>query len=261
MQKPRKIRVDQAMLEQGIATSIERAQALIMAGEISVAGNRINSGAELIEKDQEVLKREESRFVSRGGIKLDFALSKFEIDVTGKVCADVGAATGGFSDAFLQRGALKVFAVDVGYGDLHWKVRSNERVVPIERTNARYLEKLPEQVSLIAVDVSFISVTQLLANFKNWLSSDGEIVVLVKPQFEAEKDQVGEGGIITDPEVHRSVLHRVIDSCNQQGFSVKGLIKSPIQGTYGNVEFLLYLAINPQSNQLDLTAMIDQVIK
>lgn len=248
------------MVEQQLALSLDRARALILAGEVFLGHERVDSGARQVASDSIVTVRGVDRFVSRGGFKLEHALATFEIPVEGRICADVGAATGGFSDAMLQRGAARVYAVDVGYGDLHWKVRSDARSVPIERTNARYLESLPEPVSLIAVDVSFISVTLLLDNLVRWFSGSGDLVVLVKPQFEAGQKEVSEGeGIVTDPEVHRRVLTEALDAAEKRSLRVRGLIRSPIQGMHGNIEFLLWLdnrAGEGQGDPVDLIAAV-----
>lgn len=232
-------------MEQGIAPGIERAQALILAGEVSIAGERVTKAGTLVPSDALIETREHSKFVSRAGIKLAGALTQFLISVQGRTCADVGAATGGFSDALLQHGAERVYAVDVGYGDLHWKVRSNPRVTPIERTNARYLEALPEPVSLVAIDVSFISVTLILPAVQKWLTDAAEIIVLIKPQFEADRDEVASGGVIQDPSVHQRVIERVLDWCESHALSPRGLIASPIEGVHGNREFLLWLTNVP----------------
>jgi 23S rRNA (cytidine1920-2'-O)/16S rRNA (cytidine1409-2'-O)-methyltransferase len=241
LKKNKKIRIDALLMELGIAPTIERAQALILAGEIKVQGVPINSGAQLVSLDCEIESKESARFVSRAGLKLSHALENFQINPHGKICADVGAATGGFSDVLLQANAARVYAVDVGYGDLHWKVRSDSRLIPIERTNARYLEELPERVSFIAVDVSFISLKTLLPVFTKWISLPATFVLLIKPQFEAASNLVGEGGVITDPLIHREVLQTVLLSAQEYGYTLRGLIPSPILGKFGNKEFLAWL--------------------
>jgi 23S rRNA (cytidine1920-2'-O)/16S rRNA (cytidine1409-2'-O)-methyltransferase len=188
------------------------------------------------------------RFVSRGGEKLDAALEAFPIEVKGRICADVGASTGGFTDCLLQRGAEKVYAIDVGKGILHWKLRNYARVVVMEETNARHVESLPETVSLVTVDASFISLKILLPVVKNWFPPDGqgEVVALIKPQFEAGKKDVARGdGVIRDPEIHRQVLLDVLSFAQESGFGLRGLIKSPLLGPKGNAEFLVWLDLAP----------------
>jgi 23S rRNA (cytidine1920-2'-O)/16S rRNA (cytidine1409-2'-O)-methyltransferase len=260
MKKNKPVRIDYLMVERGQATSLDRARALILAGEVFVSHERIDSGARTVSPDTEVVVRGGIQFVSRGGLKLEEALKTFSLDVRDQVCADVGAATGGFSDALLQRGAARVYAVDVGYGDLHWKVRSDPRVTPIERTNARYLEILPERVSLVAVDVSFISVALLFDNFGKWLVVGGDLVVLVKPQFEAVQEEVNQGqGIVTDTEVHRRVLSQVMADAIRTGFLVGGLIRSPILGVHGNAEFLLWLKNGGEARGCDPNQLISSL--
>ena len=215
MAKVKKIRLDRYLVEQGMIESLDRALPLVMAGLVSVNGECASSIAMQVQPDAKIILKEINQFVSRGGIKLDFALESFDIVVQGRLCADVGAATGGFSDALLQRGAEKVYAVDVGYGDLHWKVRSDSRVIPIERTNARYLEALPESVGLVAIDASFISLSLLIPAVVQWIDPVADLVLLVKPQFEAKQNEVGEGGIIHDSEIHCEVVRQVAKCCLQ----------------------------------------------
>jgi 23S rRNA (cytidine1920-2'-O)/16S rRNA (cytidine1409-2'-O)-methyltransferase len=208
------------------------------------------------------------RFVSRGGEKLDAALEAFAFDVTGWVCADVGSSTGGFTDCLLQRGAAKVYAIDVGKGILHWKLRNDPRVVVMEETNARFVESLPEHVSLVTVDASFISLKILLPVIRKWFSSGfrgegmgdrGEIIALIKPQFEAGKKDVARGdGVIRDPEIHRQVLTDVLSFAGQEGFAIQGLIKSPLLGPKGNAEFLVWL--NFGSTNSSVEEFVDKVV-
>ena len=216
------------------------------------------------------------RFVSRGGEKLDAALDAFQLDVNGVVCADVGASTGGFTDCLLQRGAAKVYAIDVGKGILHWKLRNDPRVVVMEETNARFVESLPEQVSLVTVDASFISLKILLPVIKRWfaiflLSSflhrktkeeRKDVIALIKPQFEAGRKDVSRGdGVIRDPEIHRQVLLDVLGFAQQGGFYVRGLIKSPLLGPKGNAEFLAWLSQESTGQEGDeLSPMIERVL-
>lgn len=249
-----KVRLDVLLVERGLAESRAKAQALIMAGQVRVAGQTTLKPATAISADAVLTVDSGPRFVSRGGEKLEGALDAFAFDVTGLTCADVGSSTGGFTDCLLQRGATKVYAIDVGKGILHWKLRNDPRVVVMEETNARFIESLPEQVSLVTVDASFISLKILLPTIKKWFlhlsSFDGgktkeersDVIALIKPQFEAGKKDVSRGdGVIRDPEIHRQVLTDVLTYAQQDGFAVQGLIKSPLVGPKGNAEFLVWL--------------------
>jgi 23S rRNA (cytidine1920-2'-O)/16S rRNA (cytidine1409-2'-O)-methyltransferase len=199
------------------------------------------------------------RFVSRGGEKLDAALTAFDVSVQGKICADVGASTGGFTDCLLQHGAGKVYAIDVGYGQIDYGLRQDSRVVVMERTNARYVESLPERVEIVTVDASFISLRLLLPVIKGWLADEASVITLIKPQFEAGKQDVGKGGVVRSAEIHRRVLHEVLNAAQADSFDVAGLIRSPLKGPAGNVEFLAWLRYpkmgDPQNLSLD--TMID----
>ena len=236
------MRIDNLLLERGLVVSRAKAQALVMAGDVRVDGQVILKSSDLVDPDMQIEVREKPRYVSRGGEKLEAALEKFSIDANGKVCADVGASTGGFTDCLLQRGAARVFAVDVGKGVLHWKLRNDARVVAMEQTNARYLESLPEKIDLAVVDASFISLKILLPVIMKWTKAGGLIVCLVKPQFEAGRKEAGRGeGVIRKPEIHRQVLVEIIEFAGGLGLGVLGLMRSPIKGPKGNVEFLLEL--------------------
>ncbi len=196
-----------------------------------------------VASEAEVTLQARPRFASRGGGKLEAALARFEMDVSGVVAADVGASTGGFTDCLLQRGARRVYAIDVGYGQLDWQLRNDPRVVVMERTNARYLERLPEPVSLVTADVSFISLRLILPRAVGWLASGprgepGQVVALIKPQFEAGRREVGKGGVVRDPVVHRRVLDNVLEAAAELGLGLRGLMPSPLRGPAGNVEFL-----------------------
>jgi 23S rRNA (cytidine1920-2'-O)/16S rRNA (cytidine1409-2'-O)-methyltransferase len=236
-----KIRLDRLLVERKLADSREKAQALIMAGEVLLNGQKAAKPGQMAAEDAvlEVLAR--PPYVSRGGFKLAAALDGFHIDVENRVCMDVGSSTGGFTDVLLQRGAARVHAVDVGSGQLDWKIRNDPRVVVHEGINARELafEQIGEQVALITMDVSFISVTLILPAVTPLLRPGGEMVILVKPQFEAGRGQVGKGGIVRDPEVHRAACERVETAVKQAGFRT-ALMDSPIRGAEGNKEFLLY---------------------
>lgn len=229
-------------MARGLVESRSQARALIMAGAVRVGGRVIDKpGMPLPEGALEIAGG--GRFVSRGGEKLQRALDRFPLDPAGAVCADLGASTGGFTDCLLQAGAARVYAVDVGRGQLHWKLRQDERVVVIERQNARYLESLPEPVALVVADLSFISLALILPTMRRLLAPAGEAVTLVKPQFEAGREAVGKGGVVRDPATHRAVLHRFLDDARREGFLTLGLIPSPLRGPAGNVEFLAHLRL------------------
>jgi 23S rRNA (cytidine1920-2'-O)/16S rRNA (cytidine1409-2'-O)-methyltransferase len=240
-------RLDTRLHEQGLAPSREQARRLIMAGEVRVNGQLVDKPAALVADEATIELRARPRFVSRGGDKLEAALARFDIPVTGLVCADLGASTGGFTDVLLQRGAARVYAIDVGHGILDYRLRTDPRVVVLERTNARYLEQLPEPVSFVCIDASFISLRLLLPVARGWLAPDGagNLVALVKPQFEAGRQQVGKGGIVKDPAVHRQVLAGLLAWAPEQGLFPAGLMASPILGAEGNREFLLWLRPSP----------------
>ena len=228
-------------MQRGLAESRKQAQSLIGAGQVLVNGSVGDKAGRLVPATATLLLRGRLPYVSRGGHKLAAALDGFELDVAGWVAADIGASTGGFTDCLLQRGAVKIYAIDVGYGQLAWKLRQDPRVVVLERTNVRYLEGLPEAVNLATVDVSFIGLELVLPVAQRLLAPAGRIVALVKPQFEAGRRQVGKGGVVRDPAIHREVLSRVIDWASGHGLHAKGLVPSPITGPKGNVEFLLHL--------------------
>ena len=266
-----KTRLDVLLVERGFAESRAKAQALIMAGQVRVAGQVTLKPATAVLDDAVLTVDSGPRFVSRGGEKLDAALEAFKIDVSSWVCADVGASTGGFTDCLLQRGAAKVYAIDVGKGILHWKLRNDPRVVVMEETNARYIESLPEQVSLVTVDASFISLKILLPVVKKWflpLSLDEgktkeerrDVVALIKPQFEAGKKDVSRGdGVIRDPEIHKQVLLDVLGFAQKEGFQIQGLIKSPLLGPKGNAEFLVWLG--EEAVKADISELVDKVLE
>jgi len=243
----RKERLDTLLVGRGLAPNLAEARALIMAGDVRVAGQRATKAGAQVPADAEVELQEAPPYASRGGYKLAAALDAFELDVDGRICADVGACTGGFTDVLLQRGAARVYAIDVGYGLLAWKLRQDERVVVLERTNVRHLEVLPEPVSFVAVDVSFISLRLVLPVVRRWLASAGpggtagDVIALIKPQFEAARESVGKGGVIRDSAVHRQVLGELLSWAKEEGLSPAGLIRSPIEGASGNVEFLVWL--------------------
>lgn len=240
----KKIRLDVAVFEQGYAPSREKAKAIIMAGLVYVNNQKVDkAGTEIKEDDVLEVRGSTLKYVSRGGLKLEKAMQEFPIDLNGKICMDVGASTGGFTDCMLMNGAVKVYSIDVGYGQLAWKLRCDERVVNLERTNFRYVtnEEVKDKIDFSSVDVSFISLKHILPNLNNLLADNGQAVCLIKPQFEAGKDKVGKKGVVREKSVHLEVVRNVIDMAVNNGFSVKGLQFSPIKGPEGNIEYLIFL--------------------
>lgn len=258
-----KQRIDILMVEQELATSRTEAQRLLMAGQVTADGQLVTKpGMQVSIHAQIDIANRKARlpYASRGGLKLEAALDAFGISVQGLVAADVGASTGGFTDCLLQRGARRVYAIDVGYGQLAWPLRQDERVVVMERTNARYLECLPEPIHVATADVSFISLTLILPRIRDWLTSDGIVLPLIKPQFEAGKEHVGKGGVVRDPEVHREVLQRILTWAAQNGLQPQGVIRSPITGPAGNVEFLALLHKGPSTSTFDVHSAVEAVL-
>jgi len=241
----KKIRLDLLLVERGLVENRSQAQRLIMAGQVRLEGQLASKPGIMVAPEAEIALTSNPRFVSRGGEKLDTALKSFKVDVNDLVCADVGASTGGFCDCLLQHGAAKVYAIDVGKGILHWKLRNDARVVVMEKTNARYVQSLHEPVGLATVDASFISLKILLPVIKKWCSSSGEgIIALIKPQFEAGRLDVTRGrGVIRDTVIHRQVLMEVLTFGQKEGLNPRGLIRSPILGPKGNVEFLAWFTL------------------
>ncbi|NJL92242.1 MAG: TlyA family RNA methyltransferase [Anaerolineae bacterium] len=239
---PTKQRLDSLVFERQLAPSRELARRYIMAGEVRVNGQVVDKPGTLVAADADVSVEGQARFVSRGGEKLAAALEAFGVVVDGQVCADVGASTGGFTDCLLQYGASKVYAIDVGYGQLAHKLRIDPRVAVLERTNARNLAALPETVDVVVMDVSFISLRLLFPAMRSWLKPQANVVPLIKPQFEAGREDVGKGGVVKDPAVHRRVLLEVLTAAQSWDLQAHGLIRSPIQGAKeGNTEFLAWL--------------------
>lgn len=239
-----KKRLDIALFEQGFAESREKAKALIMSGIVYVNDQKeIKAGRDIKSDDKIEVRGNTLKYVSRGGLKLEKAMESFPIDLNGKLCMDIGASTGGFTDCMLQNGAIKVYSIDVGYGQLAWKLRSDERVVNLERTNFRYVthEQIPEDIDFASVDVSFISLRLILPVMYNLLKENGEAVCLIKPQFEAGRENVGKKGVVRDPEVHENVIKTIAEFANSQSFEVSGLEHSPVKGPEGNIEYLMYL--------------------
>lgn len=254
-------RLDQRMVEEGLVESRERAKGLILAGQVRVGGRRMDKAGALVDPDAPVeVVGPDHPFVSRGGVKLQGALDTFMIQVRGKICLDVGAGTGGFTDCLLQAGAARVYAVDVGYGQFHARLRGDPRVVLLERINIRYLTRklLPELASLVVIDVAFISLTFVLPVILRFLTPQGEVVALIKPQFEVGKGEVGKGGVVRDPEKHRRVIRRVAEAAIRLGMVVRGLSLSPIPGPRGNREFFIHLA--KDGINLDMTRRLEEVV-
>jgi len=240
MAESRKERLDLLLVERGLADSRQQAQRLILAGQVTVDERPVDKPGIRVPVAARLAVAGSLPYVSRGGFKLAAALDAFGLDVNGWIAADVGASTGGFTDCLLQRGAVRVYAIDVGYGQLAWKLQQDPRVVVMDRTNARYLERLPEAVDLVTVDVSFISLRLILPTVSGWLRAGGRIVALIKPQFEAGRAQVGKGGVVRDPAVHRAVLEELAGWAEARGLGLLGLIRSPVTGPAGNVEFLAH---------------------
>lgn len=240
-----KQRLDVALFELGYTESREKARALIMAGQVYVNGQKsLKAGDNIKPSDKIEVRGEKMPFVSRGGYKLDKAMKSFPITLENKICMDVGASTGGFTDCMLINGAVKVYAIDVGYGQLAWKLRSDERVVNLERTNFRYVtsEQVPDEIDFSSVDVSFISLKLILPVLYSLLSDEGEAVCLVKPQFEAGRDKIGKKGVVRDKAVHLEVIENCISYARDNSFYVKGLDFSPVKGPEGNIEYLMYIS-------------------
>jgi 23S rRNA (cytidine1920-2'-O)/16S rRNA (cytidine1409-2'-O)-methyltransferase len=239
-----RIRLDELLVRRGLAPSRQQARALVLAGRVAVPGvGHVKPGLAVAESTP-IEVAAAPTFVSRGGLKLAHALDRFTVGVEGRVCADIGASTGGFTDCLLQRGAAKVFAIDVGYGQLDWRLRTDPRVVVMERTNARYLERLAEPVDLVVIDASFISLRMLLPTAERIAAPAADVIALVKPQFEAGKERVGKGGVVRDPTVHRDVLRSLADWTRERGLALVGMTASPIRGPAGNVEFLAHLVLD-----------------
>ncbi len=236
-----RLRLDFLLVERGLVDSREKARALILAGQVFVDGQKLDKAGHAVSPEARIELLDSPRYVGRGGLKLEAALDHFGIQVAGKICLDIGSSTGGFTDCLLQRGAARVHAIDVGTGQLDWKLRNDPRVTVREQVNARYLTRaeVPEPIDLAVCDVSFISITMILPALGNLLAKDAEMVILVKPQFELERGQVGKGGIIREPALHRQACQRVEAAVHRLGFETS-MIPSPLLGAEGNQEFLLY---------------------
>ena len=249
-----KERLDVLLVSQGLAASREKAKAIIMSGNVLVNGQREDKAGTMIDVKAEItVKGGQLKYVSRGGLKLEKAMSHFVLTLEGKVCMDVGASTGGFTDCMLQNGAVKVYSVDVGHGQLDWKLRNDPRVVCMEKTNIRYVtpEQIEEPAAFVSIDVSFISLTKVLPPVRELMTEDGEIVCLIKPQFEAGREKVGKKGVVRDPKVHEEVIEKVIDFAATVGLESRELEFSPIKGPEGNIEYLLHLLKRPDAASVE----------
>ena len=260
MEKQKKQRLDVLLVEKGLAPSREKAKAIIMAGIVYVDGNKEDKAGTTFPENAVIeVKGKTLPYVSRGGLKLEKAMQKFPITLSGKVCMDVGSSTGGFTDCMLQNGATKVYAIDVGHGQLAWKLRNDERVVCMEKTNIRYVvpEDIDELAAFSSIDVSFISLTKVLLPVKNLLTEDGQVVCLIKPQFEAGREKVGKKGVVRDRAVHEEVIRMVMDYASSIDFYPLALDFSPVKGPEGNIEYLLFLSKNKQDQEIVDDSSID----
>lgn len=262
-----KERLDMLLVQQGYATSREKAKAIIMAGQVYVDGQKEDKAGSMFKEEAKIEVRGNTlKYVSRGGLKLEKAMSHFAVTLEGKVCMDVGASTGGFTDCMLQNGAVKVYSVDVGHGQLDWKLRNDPRVVCMEKTNIRYVtpEDIGEPVDFSSIDVSFISLTKVLEPIRRYLKADGEIVALIKPQFEAGREKVGKKGVVREKSTHHEVIEKVAGYANAIGFEVLNINFSPIKGPEGNIEYLLHLRKcegDPPAIGVDLVTVVDKAFK
>lgn len=259
-----KERIDVLLVENGFFDSREKARRNIMAGLVFVDNQRVDKPGEKVKRDAQItVKGQAIPYVSRGGLKLEKAIKEFNINLQGKVAIDVGASTGGFTDCMLKNGASKVFSVDVGYGQMAWEIRNDPRVVCMERTNIRYVKKedIGTLVDFVSIDVSFISLKLVLPVVKELLNENGEVVCLIKPQFEAGREKVGKKGVVRDKEVHIEVISSVLDFANSIGFSTKALTFSPIKGPEGNIEYLAYLDMKNVENKLNEKTIYEVVEK
>ncbi|MCU7653070.1 TlyA family RNA methyltransferase [Acutalibacter sp. LFL-21] len=259
-----KKRLDILVTERGLAESREKAKTLIMAGQVYVDGQKADKPGDTFSEDAAVEVRGKGLpYVSRGGLKLEKAMREFGLQLQGRTCMDIGASTGGFTDCMLQNGAQRVYSVDVGYGQLAWSLRTDPRVVNLERTNARYLtrEQVPEEIDFFSVDVSFISLTLILPAVRPLLAEHGQAVCLIKPQFEAGREKVGKKGVVRDKAVHEEVIEKIRSFALENGFSVLGLTFSPVKGPEGNIEYLIYLERSEAPSQGEQVPSAQQVVE
>lgn len=258
-----KERLDILLVNNGLATSREKAKAIIMSGCVYVDGQKEDkSGSKFDEKASIEVRGNTLPYVSRGGLKLEKAIKNFDVSLSGKICMDVGSSTGGFTDCMLQNGAVKVYAVDVGFGQLDWKLRNDSRVVCMEKTNIRYVEPkdIEDVIEFVSVDVSFISLTKVLKSVKNLISETGNIVCLIKPQFEAGREKVGKHGVVKEPSIHLEVINMVIEYAISIGFEVVNLDFSPVKGPEGNIEYLLHLVNHTDGIYQEIPFKVEQVV-
>ncbi|GFZ30457.1 TlyA family rRNA (cytidine-2'-O)-methyltransferase [Clostridium zeae] len=260
----KKERLDILLVEKGFFQSRERAKTSIMAGNVFIDGRRVDKSGEKVKVEAEiVVKGNDIPYVSRGGFKLEKAIKSFDIELKDKVCLDIGASTGGFTDCMLQNGSKKVYAIDVGYGQFAWKLRTDERVVCMERTNVRYVteDQLAEKADFASIDVSFISLTKVTPAVVNLLQEQGEVVALIKPQFEAGREKVGKKGVVRDPETHKEVIKKIVGFILSLNLSIKGLDFSPIKGPEGNIEYLVYFTKAQYEADFNIDERIDKVVQ
>ena len=256
-----KTRLDVYLTEHGFAQSRERAKSIIMSGHVFVNNQRSDKAGDIVPEGALVeVRGGELKYVSRGGLKLEKAVSEFSLDLKDKICMDVGASTGGFTDCMLQNGASKVYSVDVGYGQLAWKLRSDKRVINMERTNIRYVtdEQVPDKLDFASIDVAFISLKLVLPVVKSLLSDSGTGVALIKPQFEAGREKVGKKVVVRDPAVHAEVIQNVLDFTRELGLKISAVTFSPIRGPEGNIEYLMYFSKNGEDNEIDVEGIVIQ---
>lgn len=260
----KKERLDLLLVEKGIINSRERAKACIMEGKVYVDGQKVDKAGEKVSYNASIEYRGDTlKYVSRGGLKLEKAMNSYNISLEGKVCMDIGASTGGFTDCMLQNGASKVFSVDVGYGQFAWKLRTDERVVCMERTNIRYVtpEDIGEKLDFASIDVSFISLKKIMPATLNLLKEDGEVVALIKPQFEAGREKVGKKGVVREISTHKEVVYGIIDFLIEEDLNVLGVGYSPIKGPEGNREYLVYFTKNKNKESTFVRDDIDKVVE
>jgi len=260
-----KERLDVLLVKTGLAESREKAKAIIMAGNVFIKGQREDKAGTVFEENgiEIEIKGSTLKFVSRGGLKLDKAVSVFKIDVEDKICMDIGASTGGFTDCMLQSGARKVYAIDVGHGQLAWKLRQDNRVVCMEKTNFRYMtkDKISDVIEFAATDVSFISLTKILPAAYDLLQEDAYMVCLIKPQFEAGREHVGKKGVVRDSKIHEEVIEKIVCFCLDHNFKILGMDYSPVKGPEGNIEYLLYIQKCKENESKDFKLEIEELVK
>lgn len=256
-----KQRLDNYLVENGFVETRSKAQSLIMAGEVYIDNQKASKAGEQIKGTEKIEVRSKGlKYVSRGGLKLEKAIKSFPISLSGKICMDIGASTGGFTDCMLQNGAVKVYSIDVGYGQLAWKLRTDERVVNLERTNFRHVtnEQVTDAIDFFSVDVSFISLKLILPPAFDLLKENGSAVCLIKPQFEAGKENVGKKGVVRDINIHKEVISNVLEFTKETGFKVRGLDYSPIKGPEGNIEYLMYITKSGDNADINIDEVVEK---